>query len=409
LRRTLLFTLLACTSLIVAGCGLLDTGRPKPTGGSGGQRPAARPTATPAAAAVASPSAAAVNTLKSTPAAAGVHVFLWGNPDTTARDLKLAQDGGFGWVKQRFEWRFIEKTKKDAWEWQEPDRIVNAINSTGLGLVARIDNQPDWARRDKIFPAVGPPDKMEDWKDYVQQIAERYRGKILAYEIWNEPNLAREWGNVKPDPAAYVAMLKVAYTEIKKLDQNAIVISAGLSPTTEVSDRAVSSVDYLKQMYAAGMKGSYDMLGVHAPGFKAAPDADPGQVAKSAELTNNDPSPEEAKRIYAFRHVEDVRKIMEQNGDTDKKIAIMEMGWTADSRPNSPYRWHSVTEEQKGEYLVKALDYAKRNWAAWIGPMAVIYIPEPQWTPADEQYYWSITNPDGTPRASYAALKARPR
>ena len=53
-----------------------------------------------------------------------VHVFLWGNPETTARDLQLAKDGGFHWVKQRFEWRYIEGKNKANFEWNEPDRIV---------------------------------------------------------------------------------------------------------------------------------------------------------------------------------------------------------------------------------------------------------------------------------------------
>jgi len=39
----------------------------------------------------------------------------------------------------------------------------------------------------------------------------------------------------------------------------------------------------------------------------------------------------------------------------------------------------------------------------------VIYIPDPNWTASDEQYYWAITNPDGTARPAFNALKSRPR
>ena len=201
-------------------------------------------------------------------------------------------------------------------------------------------------------------------------------------------------------------MLKVSYAAIKKADPNAVVISAGLSPTTEVSDRAISDVQYLREMYAAGVKDQFDMLGIHAPGFKAAPDTDPALVAADPLLNNNDPSAEELRRAYSFRHAEDMRRIMEENGDAAKQIAIMEMGWTSDSRPNSPYAWHAVTEEQKAEYLVKALQYARANWSQWAGLMSIIYIPDPEWTPSDEQYYWAITNPDGTARPAYDAIKA---
>jgi len=38
--------------------------------------------------------------------------------------------------------------------------------------------------------------------------------------------------------------------------------------------------------------------------------------------------------------------------------------------------------------------------------MSIIYIPSSEWTPSDEQYYWSITNPDGTVRPAYDAIKA---
>jgi hypothetical protein len=334
-----------------------------------------------------------------------VHVFLWGHADTTDRDLKLAKEAGFTWVKQRFEWRYIEKSKKDAFEWHEPDRIVDAVNKAGLGMVVRLDNQPEWARRDQLFPKSGPPEKIEDWKDYVEAVAERYKGKIAAYEIWNEPNIAREWGDVRPDARAYTELLKVAYTAIKKEDPNALVISAGLAPTTELSDRAIPDTQFLTEMYAAGAGQSFDMLGAHAAGFKAEPEADPAVVAQNPTLTNNDPSPPDAKRVYAFRHIEDLRQIMVQNGDERKQIGIMEMGWTSDPRPNSPYAWHSVTEDEKGQYLARAIQYAQKNWAPWIGMMTVIYIPSPLWTTTDEQYYWSITNPDGTLRPAYDAIK----
>ena len=114
------------------------------------------------------------------------------------------------------------------------DRVVDAINRAGLGIVARMDNQPEWARADGIFPASGPPDDLEDWTDFLEDFVERYKGKIQAYEIWNEPNLTREWGG-PPNAVAYVDLLRASYQTIKKFDPQALVISAGLSPTTEIS------------------------------------------------------------------------------------------------------------------------------------------------------------------------------
>jgi polysaccharide biosynthesis protein PslG len=334
-----------------------------------------------------------------------IHIFLWENTPTTARDLKLVQDGGFSWVKQRFEWRNVEGRGKGQFEWQEPDRIVDAISQAGLKIIARVDNQPRWASTKVEFPATAPPDDLTDWTDYLSALAGRYRGRIQAYEIWNEPNLAREWGEQKPDPVAYTAMLKASYQAIKAADPQALVVSAGMSPTTESSDQVIPDTDFYRAIYAAGAKGSFDILGVHAVAFKAEPCADPAVVAADPALTNNDPSPVTAKRIYAFRHVEDIRQIMVENGDSDKQMGVLEMGWTIDARPGSPYAWYAVDRDTQGRNLVAAFECARRRWAPWMGFMSVIYIPDPRWTQQQEQYWWSIVNPDGSARPAYNALR----
>jgi hypothetical protein len=332
-------------------------------------------------------------------------VFLWGNPGTTARDLQLAQNGGFRWVKQRFEWRYIEGKNKGNFEWNEPDRIVDAISQSGLRIVARVDNQPKWASSTIQWPGSGPPDNPKDWSDFLSALAKHYKGRIQAYEVWNEPNLDREWGDKKPDPKAYTRMLKDSYEAIKAADPEALVVSAGMSPTTTNDEHAMPDLDFIKAMYAAGAKDSFDVLGVHGAGWKAEPCADPAEVAQNSALTNNDPSPTALKRIYAFRHVEDVRQLMVEQGDSNKQMAILEMGWTTDARPTSQYAWFAVDREQQARNLVGAFQCARQHWRPWMGFMTVIYLPDPAWTQQLEYYWWSITNPDGTPRPAYTSLK----
>jgi hypothetical protein len=334
-----------------------------------------------------------------------IHVFLWGNTATTARDLQLAKGGGFHWVKQRFEWRYIEGKNKGNFEWSEPDRIVDAIAQSGLKIVARVDDQPQWASSSIQWPGYGPPDKLSDFTDFLTALAERYRGRIQAYEIWNEPNLDREWGGSKPSPDAYTAMLKASYAAIKAADPQALVMSAGMSPTTTNNEHAMPDLTFIQKMYEEGARDSFDVLGVHAAGWKADPCADPGVVAQDPALTNGDPSDASLKRIYALRHVEDVRALMVQQGDANKQMSILEMGWTTDARPTSAYAWFAVDREQQAKNLVGAFECARANWQPWMGLMTVIYIPDPHWAQTDEQYWWSITNPDGTPRPAYTALK----
>jgi hypothetical protein len=337
----------------------------------------------------------------------GIQVFLWGQPDTTERDLELVKKLGFRWVKQMFQWNYIEGKGKGQFEWNEPDRVVDAVQKTGLKLLARVDIPPDWALPpDHQKGTHGPPANPQDFGDFLSALARRYRGRIQAYQIWNEPNLAREWGGKSPDPQGFVELLKVAYQAIKSADPDALVISGGLSPTTAPPPLAVPDIQYLREMYRLGAQNYFDALGVHAAGFKAPPEMDPDEVARNPELTNYDKSPVELKRSYSFRHVEDYRKVMVEFGDDKKQIVILEFGWTFDPRPNSPYRWHAVTPEQQAEYVVRAYRWAAQNWRPWVGLMSLIYICAPYWTPNDEQYYWSITDEKGNPRPAYLALQA---
>ena len=90
---------------------------------------------------------------------------------------------------------------------------------------------------------------------------------------------------------------------------------------------------FIQGMYDAGAASYFDLLGAHGAGYKAPPETDPDVVANDPILNNYDPSPAELRRIYCFRHVEDVRAVMVANGDADKRIVLLEFGWTTDPRP----------------------------------------------------------------------------
>lgn len=318
----------------------------------------------------------------------GIQAFLWWQPEIAHRDLGLIRDAGFRWVKQWFAWRDIEGAGKGKYDWSTADRIVDQVEEFGLYLIVRVDSAPDWAGP--------PPGNSDHFASFLSAMATRYRGRIHAYQVWNEPNLAREWGNKPPNAGEYTQMLKKAYQAIKKADPNALVISAGLAPTTERSQRAVPDTQFIQAMYAAGAKPYFDLLGAHGAGYKAPPEKDPGEVANDPNFYNvgdvNCPGP--ACRIYCFRHVEDLRQIMVDNGDANKKVVVLEFGWTIDERPNSPYYWHRVSDQfVQGDYMVRAYQYAKAHWQPWIGVMSLIYMPDVNWTQNDEQYWWSILEP----------------
>lgn len=380
---------------------ILPTATPVPVPETPTVEPAA--TDTPAAAPTDTPAAPPTNTPRPAPQPSssgmrspdfGAQAFLWWRSEIADRDLTLMKNAGFQWVKQWFAWKDIEGAGKGQYDWSIPDRIVQQAEEHGLKLLVRVDREPGWAGP--------PPQNLQHYLDFLAALATRYRGRIQAYQIWNEPNLAREWGDKPPNPAEYAQMLRQAYSTIKAADPNAIVVTAGMAPTTETSERAMFDVDFYKGMYQAmggNSTGYFDMLGVHGAGFKSPPEIDPGQVANDPNLYNvGDPyCPGDRCRVYAFRHIEDIRRVMEQNGDADKRVVVLEFGWTSDNRPGSPYTWHGggagITEAVKADYLRRAYEYAEANWQPWIGLMSAIYMPDVEWTENDEQYWWSIMQP----------------
>ena len=68
-----------------------------------------------------------------------------------------------------------------------------------------------------------------------------------------------------------------------------------------------------------------------------------------------------------------------------------------------------VNEDKKASNIVKALQYARQNWQPWIGVMTLWTLPDPAWTTDREEYWWAITNADGTPRQAYSPLAGAPR
>ena len=56
----------------------------------------------------------------------GMSMFLWGQPSTTERDLKIASGVNFHWQKTLFQWATSRRNGKGCFDWSEADRVVKA-------------------------------------------------------------------------------------------------------------------------------------------------------------------------------------------------------------------------------------------------------------------------------------------
>lgn len=80
------------------------------------------------------------------------------------------------------------------WQFARMDQYVRAAHERGVPVVYALGSPPQWASARPSEPCpygrgcAAEPRDMADWDRYVRTVARRYRGRIAAYEVWNEPH-----------------------------------------------------------------------------------------------------------------------------------------------------------------------------------------------------------------------------
>ncbi len=314
-------------------------------------------------------------------ALAGVHTLFVNEVEEwkIQRGLAMIREMGAPWVVEFLPWAYMEP-RKGQYTWESAERIIRHANRQGVQLIARLGFVPEWARPD---PNTQPTtftyldrDHYADFARFAAAFAAHFRGRIGHIILWNEPNLAGEWGMRAVDPAGYVEMLRVVYPAIKQANPDVVVLAGALAPTLEPpgSAQGLNDLIYLQEMYTAlGVSRAatvtsqskipnpasqigrrpYDAWAVHTYGRTAPPDEPP------------------APDRINFRRAELLREIMARNGDEDVPVYITESGWNDDPR------WvFAVTPAQRIAYTLGAWQYARQHWP-WARCVAVWVFKHP--------------------------------
>lgn len=327
------------------------------------------------------------------------------------RTFYLAAQANVQYVKQEFPWNELEFSKGNFFDkannksaWDKYDELVADAEKYGLTMVARLDRTPDWARGPNTSPGT-PPTNYQDYADFVVAFLKHYNGRIKYIQIWNEPNLRAEWDTGQDvDASAYTKLLKLVYTQAKAADPNVTILSAPMAINTLTKEGAdhsgLSDLEYWKEMYAAGVKGSFDIASANTYGLRDTPDAAP------------DPG------VLNYRRVELLHQIMVDNGDGDKQIWFNEYGWNANpgativapAQPtltaNQIIQYGQVSPQVQAQYTVDGINYARQNWP-WAGVIFIWYLRQTgvRFAPNDPQYYFAMVNPDFSVNPIYSAVQ----
>lgn len=250
------------------------------------------------------------------------------------RGSAILADMGARWTRLHVQWKQVEPALPgvyDQWWLIHLDAAVAAARAADAEVVLMVYNAPAWASGSAQRSTPRDP---ADYARFVGMLAQRYAGRVAAYEIWNEQNTGRFWPN--PSPAGYTALLAAAHKAVKAADPSAKVVFGGLSTNDFL---------FVEAALAAGAAASFDALAVHPYGYCGT--EAPGVIRRGSDgrLARD-----------SFLGYREVRASMLARG-VDKPLWVTEFGWTTTTAACDPGAgmWQGgVSEAAQAEYTGQA-------------------------------------------------------
>jgi hypothetical protein len=162
-----------------------------------------------------------------------------------------------------------------AFDWLGASGPCTATAGSPIKVLAILDQQTVWGARrvcpnvtfSSTYNATRNNFTLGDWTLLVRCITQQFKGRISAYEIWNEPLLSNSMLGYQDGSAQhYFDLLKSAYTEIKAADPTATVIALGGSDVYAGGDQARLNLmrSFTTQLVAMGAAHYADAISLHA-------------------------------------------------------------------------------------------------------------------------------------------------
>lgn len=164
-------------------------------------------------------------------------------------------------------WSLLEP-QRGVWHWNALDSWMARVQP-GQDVILTLGQSPAWASSNPSLQsyygagAAAPPASLKDWTDYITTVAQRYRGRIRFFEIWNEPNDQTFYAGTV---AQLAALTRAAHDALKAVDPGITVITA-----------PAYSPGYLDLYLATGAAAYADVIGYHA--YATPPEATALQLA----------------------------------------------------------------------------------------------------------------------------------
>ncbi|MEM9951026.1 MAG: cellulase family glycosylhydrolase [Chloroflexota bacterium] len=341
----------------------------------------------------------------------GIQLYYNVDNDQWFQLLRRTDPLSVGWIKVQANWDFLQPNNRDQFDTAFAifESHIQRAHNDGYQVLVSIAKAPDWARAGNITDD-GPPADPTALAYFINFMLDRMGGQISAIEVWNEPNLSREWtGALEWSGGGYMDLFRVAYDAIRARNPNMPIVTAGLAPTS--AQGAIDDRLFLQQMYDAGLGDPYYQniaIGIHPYGWGNPPDS---RCCDNIPDRGWDDDP----RFFFLNTLEDYRAIMVNNGHQNVQMWGTEFGWaTWNGIPTEvpvDQEWMVYNSpQQQSEYTMRAFQIAQE--LDYVGPMFLWnlnFANETLISERNEMVGYSIFVPGLPIRPIYDAIRTSPR
>ncbi|MCS6776420.1 MAG: cellulase family glycosylhydrolase [Chloroherpetonaceae bacterium] len=168
--------------------------------------------------------------------------------DPQPGEMERLAAAGFRWIRMDFAWDQIER-QKGVYDFTAYDRLLQALEPHGIRALFILDYG------NALYQPGAPstPEARAAFVRFVTAAVQRFRGRGILWEMWNEPNLAQFW-QPSPNPDDYAALAEAVGRAIR-----------ATAPEEWYIGPAVSGMDFafLEKCFQKGLLRYWDAVSVH--------------------------------------------------------------------------------------------------------------------------------------------------
>lgn len=221
--------------------------------------------------------------------------------------LNRVAGSGATWIRLDMAWCSIEETQGQ-FDWSYTDSAVAAAATRNIQVLGLPTCTPAWAANGGDWTTgASSPGQQAGYVAFIDALAQRYKGKISAWEMWNEPNLDQFW-SPKPSATSYASLVRAAVPKIRVADPTATILTGGIGDGPPPD---IHPLPWLEALYAEDVMTLFDGVAVHLY-----PDYAAGTIGEMGVI-------------------HEYRSLLDRHGDATKQLWATEVGATTLGQPGA--------------------------------------------------------------------------